>query len=81
MNIFHKHLDKCERCRQHIFDLCPEGQRALEAEAAISIEALKSEHGERCQAVQKGCRCTLQEGHGGSHEGEIDRGYFMWQKR
>lgn len=28
-NIFHKHLDKCEHCRDNPFNLCETGQTAL----------------------------------------------------
>lgn len=28
-NQFHRHLDECQQCREHPFDLCPEGAKAL----------------------------------------------------
>jgi hypothetical protein len=28
---FHLHLDECEQCREHPFDLCAAGKTALEA--------------------------------------------------
>ena len=28
---FHEHLDKCSRCRNRPFDLCPTGQKLIEA--------------------------------------------------
>lgn len=37
-NVFHDHLDACERCRARPFDLCPEGARKLaEAAAGVSL--------------------------------------------
>lgn len=30
---FHDHLDKCEQCREHPFDLCPIGQSLFLATA------------------------------------------------
>lgn len=27
--IFHDHLDACEQCREHPFELCPEGSKKL----------------------------------------------------
>ena len=27
--LFHEHLDKCEQCREHPFEFCPEGHKAL----------------------------------------------------
>jgi hypothetical protein len=32
-NAFHKHLDDCERCRNHPFNLCEEGYLLLKAAA------------------------------------------------
>jgi len=29
MDKFHEHLDKCEQCRNHPFDLCEIGQKLL----------------------------------------------------
>lgn len=26
---FHAHLDACEQCREHPFNLCPEGEKLL----------------------------------------------------
>lgn len=31
LEAFHAHLDGCEQCRDHPFDLCPQGKAALEA--------------------------------------------------
>ena len=28
--LFHDHLDECEQCREHPFNLCEEGARILE---------------------------------------------------
>lgn len=35
--IFHEHLDRCEQCRNHPFDLCQEGHLLLHA-AALAPE-------------------------------------------
>lgn len=32
-NVFHAHLDECERCRNQPFNLCPVGALKLEAAA------------------------------------------------
>jgi hypothetical protein len=29
VDLFHDHLDECEQCREHPFDLCPEGQKRM----------------------------------------------------
>ena len=34
---FHAHLDICEQCREHPFDLCREGSRLLEEAASDSV--------------------------------------------
>ena len=34
VDLFHDHLDECEQCREHPFDLCPEGQKRMAAVGA-----------------------------------------------
>lgn len=31
-NLFHDHLDECDHCREHPFDLCVDGKAAMQAE-------------------------------------------------
>jgi hypothetical protein len=43
-NVFHQHLEECERCRNHPFNLCKEGIKKLEEEAkSLSIAKTKEE--------------------------------------
>lgn len=32
---FHRHLDQCQQCREHPFDLCDEGARLLHAAVGV----------------------------------------------
>ncbi len=34
--LFHRHLDRCERCREQVFNLCPEGARLLAKAAGLA---------------------------------------------
>jgi len=35
---FHKHLDQCEQCREHPFNLCPIGNKLLLASAEGKVD-------------------------------------------
>jgi hypothetical protein len=56
MNVFHDHLDVCERCANNPFDLCPLGARLL-AESATSFDPTKftslgHHHPHACECVE-----------------------------
>ena len=45
VNVFHAHLDECEQCREHPFNLCSEGERLLHEEVrdAVAYWSMKDE--------------------------------------
>lgn len=53
-NVFHDHLDACERCRARPFDLCPEGARKLAEAATGVVQPRPADQAVTCEIVENG---------------------------
>jgi len=53
-NKFHDHLDECEQCRNHPFDLCEKGYQIMQIEIIDSqIEVMEGIENENKNRIRK----------------------------